>query len=102
MIETCIQEVNKGNEATKSTAEYLSHVMNGLEEVTELISAIQEASGTQTIAVEQIKQGVEDISNVVSNNSAAAEETSATSEELSAQAQTMQELVSKFRLEERV
>ena len=98
LIEASIQEINKGNEATNITAEHIAQVMEGLEEVVELIASIQEASATQTIAIDQIKQGVDVISGVVQSNSAAAEETSATSEELSAQAQTMQVLVSKFKL----
>lgn len=99
MIETSIEEVNRGNEATEMTAKHLAQVMEGLDEVVELIASIQEASVTQKVAIEQIEQGVSVISDVVRNNSAAAEETSATSEELSAQAQTMQQLVSQFKLE---
>ena len=99
LIEASIQEINKGNVATNQTAEHIAQMMKGLEKVVELIAAIQEASDTQNIAINQIKQGVEEISDVVRSNSAAAEETSATSEELSAQAQAMQVLVSKFKLE---
>lgn len=98
LIEASIQGINKGSEATSMTAEHLTQVMKGLGEVVELIESIQHASAIQTEAIEQIKQGVEVLSEVGCNNSAAAEETSATSEELSAQAQTMQALVSKFKL----
>ena len=98
LIEASIQEINKGNEATSMTAEHLVQVMKGLEEVVELIANIQNASVAQTHAIEQIKHGVEVISDVGGNNSAVAEETSATSEQLSAQAQTMQILVNKFKL----
>lgn len=100
LIEASILEINKGNDATSKTAEHLTLVMEGLEEVVDLIASIQEASNAQTIAIEQIKQEAEDISRVVCSNSAAAEETSATSEELSAQAQTMQSLVSTFQLDQ--
>ena len=100
LIEASILAINKGNEATSLTAERIVQVMEGLEEVVSLIASIQEASATQTTAIDQIKQGVEVISEVIGNNSAAAEETSATSEELSAQAQTMQILVSEFKLED--
>ena len=98
LIEASILEINEGNEATKMTAEHLAEVMQGLEEVVELIAAIRVASDTQKVAIDQIKQGVEVISDVGHNNSTAAEQTSATGEELSSQAQEMQRLVSKFKL----
>ena len=101
LIEASIQEIHKGNEATSKTAQHLAQVMEGLDEVVKLIASIQEASFSQTVAVDQIRQGVEVISDVVRSNSAAAEETSATSEELAAQAQSMQMLVNNFKLEDR-
>ena len=101
LIEASIQEVNKGNEASKMTSKHLAEVMEGLEEVVELIASIQEASTMQIDAINQIQKGVSVIADVGRDNSATAEETSATGEELFAQAQVMQVLVSKFKLENR-
>ena len=98
LIEASLLEINQGNEATKMTAEHLAEVMQGLEEVVELIASIQKASDAQKNAIDQIKQGVEVISDVGQSNSTAAEQTSATGEDLSRQAQNMQMLVSKFKL----
>lgn len=100
LIETAIAEIEKGSAATNETAEHLGQMMQGLNDVVNLIQKVQEASQTQTEAIEQIQQGVEQISLVVQNNSAAAQESSATSEELSAQAESMEMLVAKFKLEQ--
>lgn len=50
-------------------------------------------------SIDQIRDGIRDMSQVVSDNSAMAEETSATSEELAAQSVTLNEFVQKFELE---
>ena len=62
------------------------------------IAKIDIASTEQAAALEQIKQGLNQISAVVQTNAATAEENSATSEEMSAQAATLHEEVRKFKL----
>ena len=52
----------------------------------------------QMKSIDQIRDGIRDMSQVVSDNSAMAEETSATSEELSAQAYTLDDLIGQFTL----
>jgi len=66
--------------------------------VNESIVKIEQASSEQAIAIEQIKQGLIQVTAVVQTNAATAEENSATSEEMSAQAATLQEEVGKFKL----
>lgn len=100
LIETSISEVSVGSRITDETAEALKQVINGLDEIVQSVADVRNASDKQTIAVEQIEQGVAQISSVVQSNSAAAEESSATSEELSAQAQSLNHLVSQFKLGE--
>lgn len=98
LIEASIQEISKGSKVTAETAEHLERVLAELNAMMLVIGTVREASDSQTTAIEQIKDKVNLISNVVQSNSAAAEESSATSEELAAQAQSMETLVSKFRL----
>ncbi len=98
LIESSIQEVNKGSIITTETAEHVEKMMRGLDEMMLVIAQVRDASDSQTRAIGAIKEEVNQISAVVQSNSAAAEETSATSEELSAQAQTMEALVAKFSL----
>ena len=98
LIETSLQEIERGNQITDATAEALRKVVEGMEDLANESKKAMEESKAQTDAMQQIEQGIEQISSVVQNNSATAEETSATSEELSAQATNMNELTEAFRL----
>lgn len=98
LIETSIQEINKGSKITTETAVQLESMIDGLKGIVGVIEKVRVASDSQAEAIVQIKSEVAKISDVAQSNSAAAEETSATSEELSAQAQMMDELVVKFHL----
>ena len=101
LIETSIKEVDKGNEITERTCQSLQKVVEGMDVLAQESQKAMDNSNTQAEAMEQIEQGIDQISTVVQNNSATAEETSATSEELSAQATNMNELVETFQLLER-
>jgi len=63
-----------------------------------LVEKIASASNEQSIALEQINQGVIQVSEVVQSNSSTAEESAAASEQLSAQAELLKETVSQFKL----
>ncbi len=62
------------------------------------IQEIDSASSAQVMAIEQINQGLSQVSSVIQTNAATAEESSASSEELAAQSQTLQQEVGKFKL----
>ena len=98
LIETSLQEIERGNQITDKTAEALQKVVEGIEDLANESKKAMEESNAQADAMAQIEQGIEQISTVVQNNSATAEETSATSEELSASATTLNELLEKFKL----
>lgn len=71
------------------------------DEVNKLIEGIADYSAKQAAATDEVIRGIERISDVVQSNLATAEKSAAASEELSGQANTLKELVSKFRLKER-
>ena len=98
LIETSLQEIERGNQITDKTAEALQKVVEGIEDLANESKKAMEESHAQADSMQQIEKGIEQISSVVQNNSATAEETSATSEELSAQATNMNELTDAFRL----
>ena len=64
-----------------------------------MIQETAQVADVQMKSIDQIRDGIRDMSQVVSDNSAMAEETSATSDELAAQSVTLNELVQKFELE---
>jgi len=98
LIQNSVATISKGTEMTKKTAQILQDIREMTEVVIQNITKIDQASEEQAAAIEQIKQGLYQVSSVVQTNAATAEENSATSEEMSAQATTLHEEVSKFKL----
>jgi len=98
LIENSMNQVGSGTKIAEETAKSLLRVVEGVKIVSDTIEKISQASNQQSDAINQVTLGVDQISNVVQNNSATAEESAAASEELSGQAQTMKDLVGKFKL----
>ncbi len=99
LIRGSVDTVSRGAEITVKTAQILKDVGENTLKIEESFSKIAQASAEQTFAIEQIKQGLNQVSAVVQTNAATAEENSATSEEMSAQSVTLREEVGKFRLD---
>ncbi|KPU43559.1 methyl-accepting chemotaxis protein III [Oxobacter pfennigii] len=99
LIQTSVATVSKGKEITLQTAQILHDVEEKSRMVIESIDKVEKASIEQAVAIEQIKQGLSQVSSVIQTNAATAEENSATSEEMSAQASTLHEEVGKFKLD---
>ena len=93
LIEGSIHDVEEGNKAVALVSETLDEVIKGINDIADTSKSLSENSQSQTTAMAQAEQGVNQISEVVQSNSAMAQETSATSEELSAQAETLDNLV---------
>lgn len=100
LIEKSISTVNYGNETAVKTADALSEIVSEIEEVTELMDDISKASSEQTLALEQINEGVNQISTVTQMNSATAEESASASQQMSSQATVLREKISEFNLEQ--
>lgn len=99
LIQRSAAAVNDGTAIAQRTAQTLLGVQEKANKVDESIVKIEQASNDQTMAIEQVKQGLAQVSTVVQTNAATSEENSATSEEMSAQAVTLREEVGKFRLD---
>ncbi|MBU5427694.1 methyl-accepting chemotaxis protein [Tissierella pigra] len=98
LIQMSVDAVEKGIEITDDTVKVLQDVQEKTSQVVESFDNIKKSSFEQTNTIEQIKEGISEISAVIQNNAATAEENSATSEEMSAQAVTLNEEVGKFKL----
>jgi methyl-accepting chemotaxis protein len=98
LIQASVATVKEGTQITEQTAQILQDVGQKAAKAVESIEKIEAASAEQAAAIEQIKQGLNQVSAVVQTNAATAEENSATSEEMSAQAATLREEVSRFKL----
>ncbi len=98
LIQASVASVEKGTEITAQTAQILQSVAVITGNVVESFQQIEHSSAKQAGEIEQIKQGLSQISSIVQTNAATAEENSATSEEMSAQATMLREEVRKFKL----
>ncbi len=99
LIENSLQAVENGKRIADETAQSLEVVISDIQEASSMMDTIAKASADQAESISQITLGIDQISSVVQTNSATAEESAAASEELSGQAQILNELVRKFRLE---
>ena len=91
-------KVHHGMVLAKETAEILEGVSVEAKKVIDSISKIEESSGQQAYAIEQIREGLGQVSGVVQTNAATAEQNSASSEQMSAQATMLCQEVGKFKL----
>ena len=99
LIENSLQAVENGKNIADETAQSLQDVIADIQVASSMMDAIARAATDQAESISQITLGIDQISSVVQTNSATAEESAAASEELSGQAQILNELVRKFRLE---
>jgi methyl-accepting chemotaxis protein len=91
--------VSEGIKRAELTAELLHSIDDKTNMVRDIMVKIKQASSDQTNAIEQINQGINQVSVVVQTNAATAEENSAASEEMSVQAEALRKEVSKFILD---
>ena len=98
LIEGSITSVHEGSDVVSKVTEFLENTSEMAGGVTTQMAIVVDSVRSQTSAIGQINDGVEQISAVVQTNSATSEQSAAASEELSSQANLLKELVSSFRL----
>lgn len=98
LIENSINAINKGTLLAGEAGKSLAGIVSKTSETNELINEIVNASSQQTVSVNQIRSGIEQISSVVQENAATADASAANSEELSGQVQILNDLVSRFNI----
>ena len=100
LIETSIQEVERGNKITEKTVSAMNEVMEGIRMISQGVQTTNHNSMQQAELMSQLELGVEQIAEVVQANSAVAGEVAATSDELTAQAAALNEMTNQFRLKD--
>lgn len=98
LIEEAIKAVAKGNEMADNAAATLTNIVSDAKDVAYTVVEISRASEEQSIAIEQIKVGVEHIAEVIQTNSVAAEKAAEVSEDLFSQSHLLNNLVGEFTL----
>jgi methyl-accepting chemotaxis protein len=100
LISHSVQTVSEGEKIAQETTRILKEVSEQSILVEQTIQQIAAASYEQVEAIDQINEGLTQVSTVVQTNAATAEESSASSSELDAQAQVLKEEVERFKLQE--
>ncbi len=100
LINVSLEEIEKGNVIVNDVITSLDDAVERVRVANGMIQDTAQNADVQMKSIDQIRDGIKDISQVVQDNSAMAEETSATSEELAAQSVTLNELVQKFDLQQ--
>lgn len=98
LISRTVEEVERGNTVTEETAKGFEKIIGELTEFANSAKANSEMSQTQSVSLQQVTEGIEQISLVTQQNAASSEECSAISEEMAARAAELDTLVAKFAL----
>ena len=98
LIDKTLVEIEKGNNITRTTAEAFNQIIADMESFAELAQNTMEKANSQAESLEQIGQGIEQLSGVVQGNAASSEENTAISINLAEGAAKMQDRVNIFKL----
>ncbi|MFZ2539415.1 MAG: methyl-accepting chemotaxis protein, partial [Oscillospiraceae bacterium] len=99
LIEVSIEAVETGTKNANETAQSIHNIINSVNQTAELMKQISNATTEQSVSINEVTQGVDQISAVVQTNSATSEESAAASEELNSQAQLLKTRVDYFKID---
>ena len=98
LIDKTLVEIEKGNTITRTTADAFNQIITDMESFAELAENTMEKANSQAESLEQIGQGIEQLSGVVQGNAASSEENTAISVNLAEGAAKMHDRVNIFKL----
>lgn len=98
LIDKTLVEIEKGNTITRTTADAFNQIIIDMESFAELAENTMEKANSQAESLEQIGQGIEQLSGVVQGNAASSEENTAISINLAEGAAKMHDRVNIFKL----
>ncbi len=98
LIENSIEKARLGASIAQKTRDALGQIVEDIFHSNELMDDIAKASSEQALGVEQINLGIDQVAQVVNVNSSTAEQSALSAAAMATQAQTMENLVSSFKL----
>ena len=98
LIDKTLVEIQRGNAVTITTAEAFNQIISDMDSFAEMAENTMEKANSQAESLEQIGQGIEQLSGVVQGTAASSEENTAISINLSEGADKMNERVNRFKL----
>lgn len=99
LIENTLEKINEGTHTAQTTSEALNRIVENIDSIYGIISEISSSSKKQADAISQVSDGVGQISDVVRQTASTSEESAAAATELSSQSESLNQLLSVFKLE---
>jgi len=98
LIKESMKQADEGAGAAKDVAGKLGEIVEGVTEVSAIISRIAESAREQAGGIGQVIRSVEEMDRVTQQNAASAEQSSSAASELSSQAEELAAMVGEFQL----
>ncbi|MFT3683785.1 MAG: methyl-accepting chemotaxis protein [Phycisphaerales bacterium] len=99
MIEQATKRADTGVEIASRVSVSLEEITTATTKVSSLLSQIASASSEQATGISQVNQGVSQLDQVTQQNAGNSEEMASSAEELSSQVASLNELVSRFKVD---
>ena len=99
LIHDSVQKVRVGSGLADTSGRTLDEIVTSVRRVTDIIAEISAASQEQSQGIEQVNRAVAQMDNVTQATAAQTEQVSATAQSLTAQADRLQDLVGRFKLD---
>ena len=98
LIDKTLVEIQRGNSVTITTAEAFNEIISDMDSFAEMAENTMEKANAQAESLEQVGQGIEQLSDVVQSTASSSEENTAISVNLSESADKMHDRVNRFKL----
>jgi len=97
LIEDSIKRVQTGTDIALETSKALDTIVDGIVDVSDIVNGIAVASTDQASAINEINQGIHEVSKVTQSNASTAHQSAAASEEMAAQATVLKDIVNEYK-----
>lgn len=98
LIQKTLEEIEKGDSITKSTSVAFERVIKDMRYFSDAAQKVSESAKSQSTALAQIEQGIDQIAEVVQNTAASSAESSAISGNLAEESVHLDSLIKRFKL----
>lgn len=93
-------KVNRGKENVSKAVDALNEIINKTNEVVEIVTEIEKTSKTQSLVVEEIGNGIQEITSVTNETAIGIQQISQASDDLNRLTENLQQLTNQFNLED--
>jgi len=100
LINATVDQVGEGTKLVNEAGTSMQNIVVGIQQVTEIINEIALASSEQASGIEQVNRAIVQMEDVTQQNAALVEEAAAAAESMREQAESLSDLVSRFKLDD--